>query len=249
MKRNIVEYESEYQQLAFEQHQAALRREKLLDFLEIQSNTSRVIVEVGCGMQPLFTDFSQFRSMTVIEPSTLFYNNARELAVSSVNASSISVLNLQLEEASLKEKADIVIVAALLHEVNNAGEFLAQARRLGKPDCLYVFIVPNAKSLHRQLAFRCDMISSLVEISDTQKRLQQHRTYSVDSLSVELTQAGFDIIDSTTIIPKPFTHSQMQALLDHQILTQEQLYTFCKMEDLFPNLGSEIFLQARLGTD
>ena len=56
--------------------------------------------------------------------------------------------------------------------------------------------VPNAHSLHRLLAVEIGLIEDPFELSSTQKQMQQHSTFGLDSLAELLCQQGFEVQSS-----------------------------------------------------
>lgn len=74
--------------------------------------------------------------------------------------------------------------------------------------------------------------------------LQQHFIFNNKDLAALVTKAGFKIIEGGQYFLKPFTHSQMQKLLDYQIidgLVLDGLYELGK--ECF---GSEIYVDVRI---
>jgi 2-polyprenyl-3-methyl-5-hydroxy-6-metoxy-1,4-benzoquinol methylase len=240
----MEDYGDEYRMLPFEEHQAHLRR---IEHLAVIADLKpKRIAEIGCGVLPLFLDCHDFEAMTVIEPIKAFSQNAVELASGHPLASTIQIIPLFLEDAATGgEGYDLVILSALLHEVPSPQDFLKQAVRLGGSSCRYLITVPNAYSFHRQLAFRAGMIKDLVELSEQQIRLQQSRTYTLVSLREELEMAGLVPETEKDFILKPFTHHQMQKLLDYDILTIAQIHALADMTDLAPGAGSELLVIAK----
>ena len=56
---------------------------------------------------------------------------------------------------------------------------------------------------------------------------------------------GFQVIDQGSIFIKPFTHRQMQDLVDKKFLTREMLAGFDELTKWLPEFGSEIWVTAR----
>lgn len=244
MSKSFESYEKEYQSLPFERHQASLRRREVLRF--IQQRAPRSIAEVGCGTRPLFIDLHDFDEMAVVEPGDNFAQLAREQLAAHPQAKAITIHNCRLEDLPPRQQGfDLMVLAGLLHEIPQLPIFLQQAAAVGGQQCEYLIVVPNANSFHRQFAVREGMIDDVFQLSAQQQKLQQFRTFDLDTLESTLQSAGFKISQSKSIIFKPFTHHQMEQLLAAKILTEEQIYTFCEMVDLLPDSGSELLVVAR----
>ncbi len=247
INRDLFDYQNKYRTLPFEFHQAYLRRQEILKI--IKNIKPSFWTEVGCGMKPLFLDYQSSKLATVIEPADLFYTNLERLKGLNPHIKT-QLLNYNIEDINtmhhFEKSQDLVIISALLHEVKNSNRILESAIKLGDNKTKYIFTVPNAYSIHRQLAERLGIINSIYQLSKQQNSLQQKKVYCMESLNKELQENGFMVEKIKTIILKPFTHDQMQKILDKNILTKEQIYAFSQMNDIFPNAGSEILAVATL---
>ena len=247
VNRDLFDYQKKYRILPFEFHQAFLRRQEVLKI--IKDIKPRFWTEVGCGMNPLFLDYESSNLATVIEPAELFYTNLERLKRLNPHIKT-QLLNYKIEDINtlnhFSKSQDLIVISSLLHEVQNSNRILESAIKLGDNKTKYIFTVPNAYSLHRQLAERLGIIDNIYQLSKQQKSLQQKKVYCMESLNKELLDNGFVVEEIKTIILKPFTHAQMQKLLDQNILTKEQIYALSQLSDIVPNLGSEILVLASL---
>lgn len=245
MDKDISRYEDDYSALPFEEEQAHLRRIELLKVL--QSLQPKRVLEVGGGRLPLFVDYQSFEEMVVVEPGARFAENAVDLVRNLGLQDRVRVEHAFLEEADLQESDfDMVILSALLHEVDDSEVFLRSACRMGRLDTTYLITVPNGNSFHRQLGVRLGLITSSDEISPQQTILQQRRVFDRESLRGLLDLCGLRMTESRTMIFKPFTHGQMQSILDHGILTQKQIHGLCSMMDSVDSeVGSELLVLAK----
>lgn len=254
MNKDIQTYEQDYNDLPFEADQAYLRRLETLKLLD--SYKPARVLEVGCGMTPIFTDFKGFSHMTVVEPAEGFASHARSLAEQHDLAGKVAVKQAFLEGAGLEGEElegdeleggefDMILLVSLLHEVADPEAFLKKAVSLGQSGARYILNVPNQMSFHRQLAVKLGLIKEESEISAQQVKLQQNRIFNRQNLTELSESVGLRVLDSYTSIFKPFTHGQMQKLMDHEILTQQQVHAFCSMMPLVDHeAGSEIMLVA-----
>ena len=249
MNKDLQKYEEDYKDLPFEADQAYLRRLETLKLLG--SYKPARVLEVGCGMKPIFTDFKSFSHMTVVEPAEGFASHARSLAEQHDLAGKVAVKQAFLEGAVLEGdeleggEFDMILLISLLHEVVDPEVFLKKAVSLGQPGARYLLNVPNQMSFHRQLAVKLGLIKEESEISAQQVKLQQNRIFNRQNLTELSESVGLRVLDSYTSIFKPFTHGQMQKLMDHEILTPQQVHAFCSMMSLVDHeAGSEIMLVA-----
>jgi len=240
--RSLEDYVQHYRSMPFEPIQIKYRRKLVLD--QVNRCAPRRLLEVGCGERPLFVDLSRDIEVTVIEPAKEFAENASKLAatMSNVNVLQGYVESLELEGLDF----DLVILSCVLHEVPNPTVMLEAIRRHCTSKTILHINVPNANSLHRLLAVAMGIIPSINQQSDMQKKMQQRETvYNSQTLSAELYASGFNVIEGGSLFVKPFTHSQMQELVESGFMTHSMLDGFDKLVDLLPDLGSEIWVNAK----
>ena len=104
--------------------------------------------------------------------------------------------------------------------------------------------VPNARSFHRLLAVEMGLISDVFALSDTQRTMQQSRTYDLDSLKSYLEGFGLKIVDAGSYFVKPFTHAQMHCILEKGCIGRDVIEALFGMSKYMPDLGSEIYVNA-----
>lgn len=243
--RDIDLYTKEYDGLPFEAIQVEYRRKKVLE--QVMKYKHDCMLEVGCGLEPLFAFLNDFDEMTIVEPSSEFVNKAKELLFEKFSDANFSVDIIQgfLEEkcADIRNKQyDMIIVSSLLHELENPKNVLDATYELCTKDTIVHINVPNAKSLHRYLAFEMGLIESVYEKSAQQTRLNQHSTFDMEALITLLEECGFSVIEKGSYFPKLFTHGQMQKLVDEKIINREMLDGMYKMSKYLGNYGSEIYV-------
>lgn len=245
MQRNIKNYTNAYQQSPFEPVQAKYRRELVLRLIEQLNPTS--ILEIGCAEAPIFTDLSAGTTVTVVEPSPVFAENARRQAIDYPNA---RVIEGFIEDQQIGENYGMVLLSSVLHEVVEPESLLKAIHQLCGQDTLLHINVPNANSLHRQLAVAMGLMADVKEISGTQKSMQQVvPAYDFETLVNLVRRAGFDVVEKGGMFVKPFTHAQMQHLLDHGFLNQSMLDGFSKLAYSMPEMASEIWLNVKKCND
>lgn len=71
--RDIAKYAEDYLQKDFESYQVKYRRKLILE--QIAKYKPRKVLEIGCGMEPLFL-YVENVAFTIVEPSAKFCENA-----------------------------------------------------------------------------------------------------------------------------------------------------------------------------
>lgn len=241
--RDLQSYSHEYINQPFESYQVEYRKRLVLEILK--KNNHKTILEVGCGVNPLFDFFTDFELLTILEPSKLFYDKAVD-AISKKNLEGkVEVFNNFFEDAIEKVDTrtyDIIIISALIHEIGDLNSFFLRLKQLVKPGTIVHIDVPNANSLHRLLAVEMGLIKTQLEMSDFNIQFQQNRVFDLNSLEKLVRDYDFEVIEKGSYFIKPFTHSQMQAMMDNNIIDTKVLDGFYNLIKHFPNLGSEIYI-------
>lgn len=234
-------YVEAYRSIPFEPIQIAFRRKLVLQ--QVGKFSPKSLLEVGCGEMPLFLDLPFDMKVTIVEPALEFAANALELSSNFINT---RVINNFIENVCFDgDKFDMIVLSCVLHELENPKTMLLAIKKLCHKNTIVHINVPNASSLHRQLACSMGLIPNINATSDMQKNMQQNsRVYSMDTLLKELADNGFEKKDSGSIFVKPFTHHQMQVLVDSGFMTEAMLDGFANLANIMPDLGSEIWTNA-----
>ena len=239
--RDLVDYVAQYRALPFEPLQIAFRRRRVL--ARVGVHAPRRLLEIGCGEYPLFLDLPGLESV-VVEPAPAFAVNAQRLAAGRPEVTVVEQYAEELGIESLGGPFDMVVVSCLLHEVPDPQRLLSAARNLCAVGGVLHVNVPSARSLHRLLAVAMGLIPDVATESDTQRTMQQRGVYDAAGLEGELRRAGFAVRHRGSIFVKPFTHAQMQRLVDERFLTPQMLDGLDALADLIPDLGSELWMDA-----
>ena len=80
--RNIADYEQQYMEHPFERTQEGYRRKQIKSMIDTYAKAGNAILEIGCGLSPLFADYQDEYLFTVVEPAKHCYQNACSLAES-----------------------------------------------------------------------------------------------------------------------------------------------------------------------
>lgn len=242
--RNLADYQRDYESLPFEKTQASYRKRKILE--TIAKYCPRSILEIGCGLDPLFNHYNYFSSFTVIEPCQKFFENARKQA----NViSNVTVIHGTLQEnipLLSSSKYDLILMSSLLHEVPDSTSLLCATAKLCNSQTIIHINVPNAKSFHRLLALEMGLIPTLYEKSKIQQQMQQSHTFDLESLGKLVADCGFNVIEQGSFFIKPFTHTQMNSLQISGIVTDAMLDGLYQLSKHFPEHGSEIYMNIQL---
>jgi SAM-dependent methyltransferase len=219
-------------------------RQKYLESL-IRDIKPGSVLEIGCGYEQLFervADVFSIQKWTIIEPSEIFYTAAREKMEADGRVEIIRGFAEEVVGRAFFQKVELCICSSLLHEVEQPEQILRAAKEsLCQGGMLHVN-VPNATSFHRLLACEMGLISSPYQLSERNVAMLQHRVYDADALSSFVEKAGLAVKDAGGWFIKPFTHSQMEKMIEY--IGGNVLDGLWQMGAKFPALASEIFVNA-----
>lgn len=235
-------YEENYNLLPFEPNLIEYRRKIVLENLLKYKNNK--ILEIGCGNEPLFKFYSDYSLITVIEPCVTFYQKACRFKENN----RITIYNDIFEnvyDRLKKDKYDFVIISCLLHEIQDTDDFLTKLYQICNSETIIHISVPNANSFHRLLALEMGIIENVFENSSMNIMMNQ-RIFKLETLINLLTYHKFKIIESGSYFIKPFTHEQMQQMLDSKIIDKKVLDGLDGMSKYIPDLGAEIFVNCSI---
>ncbi len=243
LERYRKRYAAQYENQSFETILVGVRRRHVLRWLE-RYRAQRVL-EVGCGLEPLFAHCENFSAWWVVEPINEFAEGARGLAAGDGR---VGVLEGTVEEQSgalAAESFDFVVVSSLLHEVPDPMRLLKTVRGFCAPDTVVHLNVPNALSFHRLLAVEMGLIADVSEPSERDRAFGHPAHFDRAQLTRLLEDAGFGVLESGTFFVKPFTHDQMDAILRTGAFPESLVEGLDRMTRHVPQHGCELYANAR----
>ncbi len=245
--RDINNYVKNYVKEPFEETMVQIRKRKVLS--QINRYPHNTILEIGCGMSPLFLDIRDYSEMIVVEPGEGFAKNAEMLARNSDGNVSIIEGFLEDQVDRIKElgfEFDFIVLSGVLHELDDPLRMLQSIYSLCGTNSIVHINVPNARSLHRLIAKEMGLIEDIHDKSEQMIKQERRRTYDADLLKADVESAGFSIIDSGSYFLKPLTHLQMQNCLDEGIIDEKVLMGFERVMKYLPQYGAEIYVNVSL---
>lgn len=245
--RDIIDYEENYANdvLGFEKYKVIYRRRKILEIME--RFHSKNILEIGCGLEPLFC-YVEGSRFTIVEPSDKFFENAEKLSCENKNVTCI--------KGFFEEKVnflrggqfgfDLIVCSSLLHEVPEPDKLLKAIRAVCNDKTIVHINVPNMYSMHRLLGVEVDIISNVFDKSEGNKRFQQNTNFDMRKLKDIVENNEMEVIEEGSYFIKPFSHKQMAEMLETKIINEKILDGLYNMTKYMPQFGSEIYVNCKL---
>lgn len=242
IERDLEVYEREFRTLHFEEIQSELRRSSTRQFVE--NRPPGVILDVGCGPVPFISDdvISRGQTYFALEPISSFYFQAKE------SVKSGHFFNMTLADFSRSNhfKAfDLINIDCVLHEVSDPVGFLRDAKECLSSSGGIRISVPNANSLHRLVGVAMGVLESPERPTKTQRRMQQNSdAYTLSTLCDLLAEVGLVVITHGAFMLKPYTHFQMQTMLDLGLIDRQIVDELNHFGEMSPSIASELWVYA-----
>lgn len=136
-----------YTKSFFETYLNQVRIDKIVSSLKT-CNTNRIL-EIGCGLHPIFLYYSNYKDIVIVEPSREFATNA--FYISYKLNKRADVICGTFEEAYKKydmlnkSKFDSIILNNVLHLVDDPVKFLRILKNVCKKSTTLHITIPNTK--------------------------------------------------------------------------------------------------------
>ncbi len=241
--RDLDGYSLNYFDQPYEEFQVFFRKKKIIEFLSEYRPKS--ILEVGCGLESIFLDYQDFNKITVVEPSTMFYEKLQKDILSQKLIFKTETHKCLFEDFNSNDHFDFIIISSLLHEIPNLQPFFNKMIHIADRETIIHINVPNSESFHRLLAMESGIISNTNQLSDFNKSFQQHRVFSLKQLVSICNENNLEVISSGSYSFKPFTHSQMSNIISTNSVDINIIKNLYKLDKYLNGMGSEIFVNVR----
>src|SRR5208282_1346221 len=122
------------------------------------------------------------------------------------------IIETYFESFEGEERFDVIVMGFILEHVDKPAEILARYRRFLAPNGTLFATVPNMESMNRRLGHLAGLLPDLGALSENDLLLGHKRYYTVNSLKVELRDAGYNVERVEGIYLKPITTLQLISL-------------------------------------
>jgi 2-polyprenyl-3-methyl-5-hydroxy-6-metoxy-1,4-benzoquinol methylase len=168
--------------------------------------------------------------ITVLEGAATLAERAR------ASHPSLSVVNTLFEDFAPSKAFDVVVASHVLEHVDDPTAVLRLIATWLADNGRLIAAVPNANSLHRQLAVMLGLQPSLDALSKRDLMVGHQRVYSLAGLEADMRNAGFDVIESAGFMLKVVPNSMMLQY-SHELLRALNAISPRVPKDLLANLA------------
>jgi 2-polyprenyl-3-methyl-5-hydroxy-6-metoxy-1,4-benzoquinol methylase len=165
------------------------------------------VLDLGFGDGLFLQAFKNHPNFTILEGSKSLAMHA--MSVVQELRSSAKVVHTYFEEYVTTEKYDVIIASHVLEHVKDPKRVLNLCKKWLSDDGEIIVIVPNRESLHRRLGVVMGLQRELDDLSLRDKAVGHLRVYSLESLTKEIEETGFKVIEKRGFFTKALSNAQM----------------------------------------
>jgi 2-polyprenyl-3-methyl-5-hydroxy-6-metoxy-1,4-benzoquinol methylase len=177
-----------------------------------------------------------FDDLTVVDASPQFCASLRE------RFPSVDVVEALFETYAPTGEFDNVVLGHVLEHVLDPVSILTSVRKWTAPGGRLLAAVPNAHSIHRQMAVLMGMLPTESTLNETDARMGHRRVYNRDDLEGDVVSAGFVVESAGGYWLKPVSNAQIE-----KDWTADMLAAAMQVGESYPDIAAEIYVIATPG--
>ncbi|MGQ4876439.1 MAG: class I SAM-dependent methyltransferase [Promethearchaeia archaeon] len=229
--------------ISFELILNEIRKKKIIEIY--RKYKFKKILEIGCGLKPLFLYLDLYDKYTIVEPSKEFCNIAKGL-IDKDNKDKVFIIEDIIENVYTKLKDyDFIILSSLLHEVPDPNKILKAVYSIADDNTIIHINVPNVYSIHNLIGYKMNIIKNLFQETPTGKRFGRHTRFDMKRLIKILEDNNFKIIETGSYFIKPFANHQLEKMLEYDIINEQVIEGLEKIIVYLPEFGAEIYANVK----
>ena len=154
--------------------------------------------------------------------------------------SGLDIIEGFFETFDVTERFDVIEAGFILEHVDDPVFVLRRLHQFLAPDGRIFIVVPNARSLHRQLGHMAGLLEDMYTLSPSDLALGHKWSFDLDRITNLVREADFQIARTEGIFLKPFTTSQLNSLNLPPAVWQ----ALTKISAGYPDLSNAIYIEA-----
>lgn len=165
------------------------------------------VLELGCGDGDWIPHMIKlFGHSYVVDASPKLISH-----VKSLYGDDVTTYTSLFEEFSPPEgqKYNTIIATHVLEHVDNPVIVLQRCREWLEPNGVILIIVPNANSMHRQLAVLMGIQETIYDFSPRDYEVGHQRVYDVQKMHSDISNAGFEVVFERGLFLKTLPNGMM----------------------------------------
>lgn len=196
-------------------------------------------LELGCYKGEISKKlWPHFRSLTVVEGASELIPEAQKTCA----GGNVKFIHGMFETVELVGKFDAVFLIHTLEHLEDPLLVLNRIREWLTPTGKLYLAVPNAYAASRQIAVNMGVVPACEAVTDGEYKHGHRRTYSLESLTVDVLAAGLKPIASGGILFKALSNQQFDAAMKANIIGEAYLDGCFALGEKLPDLCASVFL-------
>lgn len=205
----------------------------------------RKCLELGCYHGEMTKKLSKLcHTVTAIDIDKACINSSK---MACKEHSNVSFIHSDFNDFEDYKNYDVIYFSHALEHVPDDFKLISYINSQINCNQEMITIVPNGKSLSRQIAVEMGLMKFPLEVTDFEKKIGHHRTYDIKALTNLFKEAGMTILESGGIMPKIFSNNQFDRSLQAGIIDMNFLNALNKLSAKYEELCSSIYLITKKG--
>lgn len=147
---------------------------------------------------------------------------------------------IYFEDFVPEKKYDAIEMGFVLEHVDDPAAIVQQFKEYLKPGGILYVTVPNARSLHRLIGYKANLLDDLYALSKADYELGHKRYFDLNSIQELVSNAGFTISKTMGLMLKPITGAQIKTLG----WTKDVIDALFSIGEDYPEISNCIYLEA-----
>lgn len=140
-----------------------------------------------------------------------------------------------------RQNYDAIFLIHALEHVDDAQLVLRRCLSWLRPDGRLFLAVPNAHAASRQIAEKMGLIKDCYEVTEGEKVHGHRRTYSLGTLTDEVTAAGLTVQERGGIMFKPLANFQIDKALQSSVIDMAYLNGCFELGKIYPEMCASVY--------
>lgn len=225
---NIYSVENDYDsintKLAFTIFKDNIKKKNILEIGSADGYMSKMILKY-CN------------SLDILEPSSSYCS-----IIKNQNINVKNIYNCFIEDLDKSLKYDVIIIAGLLHHIENPIGFLELLKNHLNKSSIVLATVPNVESLHRRIGVKMGILRNEFDSSSRNIKFNQYGKFNLNLFKKLFKDSGYTIEESYGYMIKPFS-SEIMENLD---LTDNQIQAMFEIGKEFQSICSQLYIKATI---
>lgn len=218
------DYDSINTRLAFKIFKNDIKRKNVLEIGSADGYMSKMIIEY-CN------------SLDILEPSSNYCS-----IIKNQNINVKDIYNCFIEDLDKSLKYDVIIIAGLLHHIENPTIFLNLLKNHLNRNGIVLATVPNVESLHRRIGVKMGILKNEFDSSLRNIQFNQYGKFNLKYFKELFINCEYNIKESYGYMIKPFSSEIMEKLN----LNDEQINAMFTIGKEFQEICSQLYIKATI---